>query len=301
MATTTMLLLIAQYLTNFVISIFTLWATLKILNIRNRGLKHISIISLMNVSIITIPGLYGYITRNKEIIQLAGLFCLIGFIVSLALIYRLCESKWKKTLLATITYFLIFFVIMAIAGIVWGSIQSNSSILKMIRFASVSMTHRDNEWTTWLMEHGISESRISNFPFQGGINQNDFVTIKSPENIMLGDVILYERDKRHPYGNNILHRVVGIVKVKDWKINSIDGTLDCLSENDFVNTYVPYVKNCVNKVDECPYNKFPETGTFKFYITKGDNPKTNRVTDQCPPGVGIALPVTDVQVIGKAA
>ncbi len=183
-------------------------------------------------------------------------------------------------------------------------------LVPLVAVTSQSMLHTSDEWHSWLISHNISEEDIQRFPFRGGFARGDMIITITPNNkgtihplfsdTKIGDVVIYKRDKLHK-GNEppIIHRVVGIVWVKDWKVNSTEGTLACLTEEDFENIYIHYVKNCVQGFN-CPYTDFPEIGDFRFYITKGDN---NPNADQCSSSRyyegDIALPVTDAQLTAR--
>jgi signal peptidase I len=186
-------------------------------------------------------------------------------------------------------------------------------LVPLVAVTSQSMLHESNGWENWLISHGISAEDTQKFPFRGGFARGDMIVTITPDNegtvlpffsdTGVGDVVIYERDKPHQ-GNEppIIHRVVGIVQVSNWSVESTEGTLACLTEENFRDTYVRYVKNCVDGFN-CLYTRFPETGDFRFYITKGDN---NQNADQCssspsgrPPMGDIALPVTDAQLTAR--
>ncbi|HIE34048.1 MAG TPA: hypothetical protein EYP86_02780 [Candidatus Altiarchaeales archaeon] len=147
--------------------------------------------------------------------------------------------------------------------------------------------------------------RISKFPMQNGFAMGDMIITVTPDgkgtiiplfpDTQLGDVIIYNRDKLHPGKEPIIHRVIGIVHVKDWKIESIEGTLACLTEQDFENKFIPYIGSCIQG-NSCPYADYPNSGTFRFYLTKGDN---NPMPDQCGYDGGIALPVNEKQLTAR--
>ncbi|RLI88900.1 MAG: hypothetical protein DRO62_02825 [Candidatus Altiarchaeales archaeon] len=176
-------------------------------------------------------------------------------------------------------------------------------LVPLVAVTSSSMLHTSDEWQNWLISHNISEEELKGFPMGGGFARGDMILTITPDNkgvihpffsdTKIGDVIIYKRDKLHR-GNAppIIHRVVGVVWVEGWRVRDTDGTLDCLTVEDFEDRYIPYVKNCVYG-SSCPYTDFPETGSFRFYITKGDN---NPGSDQC---VNIALPVTDAQLTAR--
>lgn len=183
-------------------------------------------------------------------------------------------------------------------------------LVPLVAVTSGSMFHSDGgDWRFWMIDHGIPESEISTFPMQNGFATGDMILTITPDregtlfpifsDTRLGDVVIYTRDKLHAGNEPIIHRVVGIVDVRDFKLYNKTGTLDCLKEEDFEGTYIPYVRNCNEKTGLCPYSTFPETGNFRFYMTKGDNYLTNKVTDQCGTNGGISLPVTEKQLTAR--
>ncbi len=200
-------------------------------------------------------------------------------------------------------------VIIIISKILLGS----NLILPLVAVTSCSMYHGGSLWNgvdcqshgvwdTWLINKNIT---IDGFPFWNGFSKGDMIITVTPDgggtilplfpDTSLGDVVIYNRDKMHSGNEPIIHRVVGIVKVRDWEIKGVEGTLSCLSVEDFNDTYIPYVKDCVSG-GRCPYRDYPKSGDFEFYITKGDN---NPYPDQCGANGGIALPVTDEQLVAR--
>ena len=108
----------------------------------------------------------------------------------------------------------------------------------------------------------------------------------------IGDVVIYLRDRRVSGSEPIIHRVVGIVDVRDNRIYNVTGTLDCYTQKDFEAKFIPYIKNCQKGYRGCPYGSFPSGNDYKLYMTKGDN---NRGTDQC----GGILPVTEQEILAR--
>lgn len=153
--------------------------------------------------------------------------------------------------------------------------------------ASTSMLHEDGntQWKAWFEEKNLN---YTNFPFINGFDKGDIIITKRTKNISLGDVIIYERDREH-YGSvaaPIIHRVVGIITIKNWKFENWTGTLDCV-DKERIEKAIEVIKMCNENAnyettpiirESCPYIHFPKKGDFKFYITKGDN---NPVSDQC--------------------
>jgi len=160
-------------------------------------------------------------------------------------------------------------------------------------------------WENWLIKNNISKETIDKFPLRSGFSIGDMILTVTPagegtilpifSDTHLGDVVIYNRDSSHPGNEPIIHRVVGVVNVTGYKVSGIEGTLDCLTEEEFNEEYIKFIQSC-QRGAECLYNEFPGNGNFRFYITKGDN---NHGTDQCGPGNGIALPVPDSQLTAR--
>jgi signal peptidase I len=176
-------------------------------------------------------------------------------------------------------------------------------LVPLVAVTSPSMLHTSDEWHSWLLSHGFSEDVVQGFPMVGGFARGDMIVTITPDgggvihsffsDTQLGDVVIYKRDRLHMINEPpIIHRVVGVVWVRDWEVEATEGTLDCLTVEEFESRYIPYVESCVYE-SNCPYPDFPESGSFRFYITKGDN---NPRSDQC---VNIALPVTDAQLTAR--
>lgn len=212
-------------------------------------------------------------------------------------------TQWAKDIIEVIVTIA---VIIIVSRLVFGA----QMLVPLVAVTSGSMFHSDGgDWRSWMINKGIPESEISDFPMQNGFARGDMILTITPDgkgtlfpvfsDTKLGDVVIYTRDKLHSGNEPIIHRIVGIVDVKDFGVYNKTGTLDCLKEEDFNLRYIPYVKNCIEKTEPCPYPTSPETGNFRFYITKGDNYMTNKVTDQCGMGGGISLPVTEKQLTAR--
>ena len=168
-----------------------------------------------------------------------------------------------------------------------------------------SFNNRNENWKEWISKR--SNQEIGKLPLENGFAIGDMVLTITPDgkgtihpffpDTELGDVIIYTRDSYHNsiHKDPIIHRVVGVVNITDWKFDGFTGTIACLEAKDF-DRYIGYVKNCVDGNSSCPYPNHPKTGTFRFYITKGDN---NEGVDQCGSGGGIALPITDEQITAR--
>lgn len=167
------------------------------------------------------------------------------------------------------------------------------------------MSDTDDSWRKWLSMQGISNETIEGLPFKNGFLMGDMIVTYSPgkyhvfSDTKLGDVVIYDRDNKFIHATQsrdpIIHRIVGVVQVQDWQVTNFTGTMDCFKLADF-SEYIGYVKKCADETGECLYPRYPTGGTFRFFITKGDN---NAGTDQCGFGGGIALPVNEEQLIAR--
>jgi len=207
-------------------------------------------------------------------------------------------KNWVKDLLEVAVTLA---VIIIVSKLLFGA----KMLVPLVAVTSNSMLHTSDEWRGWLTAGGVPESQINSFPLQGGFSQGDMVLTITPNgegtilpifpDTQVGDVIIYNRDRLHRGNEPIIHRVVGIVYVTDWKVIKTEGVLDCLDEEDFDDRYIRSIQEC-RQGGRCPYNEIPADGNFRFYITKGDN---NHGSDQCGPGNGIALPVPDSQLTAR--
>lgn len=75
----------------------------------------------------------------------------------------------------------------------------------IVSVLSGSMTH-DNDYKTWYLQNGFSESEIASWPFKNGLGIGDAVLVISPDDIFVGDVIVFKKTN----GESIIHRVIKI-------------------------------------------------------------------------------------------
>lgn len=158
-----------------------------------------------------------------------------------------------------------------------------------------------NNWTEWV-ENRIPSADVKSFALRSGFSVGDMVLVITPDGkgtvlpffseTKIGDVVIYMRDQQVSGSEPIIHRVVGIVDVRDGRIYNVTGTLDCYSQKDFEARFIPYIMNCQKGYQGCPYRSFPSGSDYKLYMTKGDN---NRGTDQC----GGVLPVTEQEILAR--
>lgn len=173
-------------------------------------------------------------------------------------------------------------------------------LVPLVVVTSDSMVHRegDNSWLLWMREEGIPEETIRSFPMISGFNMGDMILVRDPD-AELGDVIIYERDRDHltfASTDPIIHRVVGIIHVNNYVVVGSEGALGCFKRGD-ISPYIEKVRTCQDGSGYCAYTRYPDTGDFRFYITKGDH---NEASDQCSTRLNISYPVTESQVTGRA-
>ena len=173
-------------------------------------------------------------------------------------------------------------------------------LVPLVVVTSQSMQHEshDNSWMVWMEKRGMDDGTIASFPLSNGFSMGDMIVVTAPTS-GLGDVIIYERDLHHLNFSStdpIIHRVVGVAHVRDYNIQNVEGSLDCLNKKSMMK-YVKMVEGCQVGDAGCPYTRYPEGGDFKLFVTKGDN---NVGSDQCNIKLNIAYPVNDAQVTGKA-
>ncbi|MFH1788861.1 MAG: hypothetical protein ABH834_05735 [Candidatus Altiarchaeota archaeon] len=178
----------------------------------------------------------------------------------------------------------------------------SETLVPLVVVTSGSMLHLDGGWSSWLSENWGDSSLVSSVPFQSGFAKGDMIFTVSPDkyhvfpDTRLGDVIIYDRDLGHlqKYASNepIIHRIIGVLWVEDGKVVKVDGTTACLNEKNF-ERYIGFVDDCQRGLDSCLYPRYPEGGSYRFYVTKGDN---NPSPDQCGVNGGIAYPVNEKQL-----
>lgn len=198
---------------------------------------------------------------------------------------------WVKDLIEVV-------LTVAVLIVVFRALFGSHTLVPLVVVTSGSMLHESGEWHDWLLEGVGEEKLIDSFPFQSGFARGDMIFTVSPGKYLifpdtrLGDVVIYERDLIHLRSfastEPIIHRVVGIIRVVDDEVAGVDGSLACLNESD-LEPYLDNVKNC-REGRECFYTKYPESPSYRLFITKGDN---NPTADQC----GLrALPVNEEQL-----
>lgn len=124
------------------------------------------------------------------------------------------NSIWSWLVNLVLAFVLIKFIVYPGLGFLL------STTHPVVAVVSESMTHNDNfdGWWgkagSWYSERRISKSAFEKFPLKNGFDKGDIMVLKGkkPENIKVGDVVVFWSSKRDP----IIHRVV-----KKWQENDV--------------------------------------------------------------------------------
>ncbi|HTY43665.1 MAG TPA: signal peptidase I [Patescibacteria group bacterium] len=143
---------------------------------------------------------------------------------------------------------------------------------------SCSMYHQGNlfsDFNNWWDQHlvkysglGIHKEDFQNFIFRNGLNKGDilFTVGVKPENLRVGDVIIFNADQQNP----IIHRIIKIQKTGDQYIFSTIG--------DNNNAQLPFETSInQNQIVGKPIAKIaPYLGWVKLIFFEGSKPPSER-------------------------
>lgn len=116
------------------------------------------------------------------------------------------DSIWSWIVNVILAYVIIKYVFYPGLGLVMGT------GFPIVAVVSTSMVH-DQPFDPWWTAHedaylelGITKANFSEYPFKNGFNKGDlmFLIGKDPEDIRIGDVIVFQSKKPYP----IIHRVI---------------------------------------------------------------------------------------------
>ena len=124
------------------------------------------------------------------------------------------NSVWSWLVNIALAFVLIKFIVYPGFGLI---LQTSHPVVAVV---SESMEHNnrfDGWWqksSSWYANNSISKEDFGRFPLKNGFDKGDIMVLKGkkPENIEIGDVIVFWSAKRDP----IIHRVV-----KKWQDKSI--------------------------------------------------------------------------------
>lgn len=128
-----------------------------------------------------------------------------------------------------IAIILIQFVIYPLLGLVLGTQYP------VVAIVSGSMEHNgapfDDWWEIKQMEYapfGIIYSNFNDFRFKNGLNKGDVVFLTRPNNLKVGDIIVFTANQQEP----IIHRIVYIDDTGDIPLYTTKGDANAIPMND---------------------------------------------------------------------
>lgn len=155
------------------------------------------------------------------------------------------DSIWSWIVNIVLAFVLIKFIVYPGLGFLL------STSHPVVAVVSDSMEHNMefNKWweknERWYLENGIDKEEFEKFPLKNGFNKGDIMILfgKSPEQIDIGDTIVFISHRQRPRSDPIIHRVVNkienntpvILKTKgDNNAQPIDGCNSdgCTDETD---------------------------------------------------------------------
>jgi len=278
-------LVLLQYAINYSLSFLLIFAVLKALRIKT-NLKGVVLISFLVSIALIVPYLLILAGVQIYLPVMVWVSYAAALLIVFLLVYAFLDAGQPTALLASLMYIVFFMAAMALIVGVFdlaiSGLYKDPGLDNLFQLASDSMSHKGDSWKDWYVSHGISEERVSSFPFQKGIDKGRVVEIRPSGDVLLGDVVLYRKDASST-GYDILARIAGIAEISDGSIIGIDGSMDCYTESDFTGTFIPWARS-----------QNPTNTSFRLYMTKADDKNETR---QCSERIA---PVIDSRIIGKA-
>ncbi|MBI2649805.1 signal peptidase I [Candidatus Woesearchaeota archaeon] len=125
------------------------------------------------------------------------------------------NSVWSWIVNIVLAFVLIKFIVYPGLGFL---LQTSHPVVAVV---SESMEHNGNfdDWwdksSEWYAANGIAKEDFEKFPLKNGFDKGDIMVMKGkkPENIEIGDVVVFWSAKKDP----IIHRIV-----RKWQNNSIN-------------------------------------------------------------------------------
>ncbi len=114
----------------------------------------------------------------------------------------------------------------------------------------------------WYLEKGITPNEFADFPFSKGFNKGDIMLVrgKKPEEINIGDVIVFESGKSIP----IIHRVVNIFEEDEERFFETKGDNNA---GQIKNQFIDENRIPADDVFGVAYGKIPYLGYVKILFT----------------------------------
>ena len=112
--------------------------------------------------------------------------------------------KFSKTLYDIAWAFTVAMILRIIFGFFLGT------SFPFVAVMSNSMTHDMyvvQNYYVWMQDHGFSRQSLDEFPLAGGFDKGDALIISSPDNLGVGDIVVYVNPN---VGYAIIHRVINV-------------------------------------------------------------------------------------------
>jgi len=182
------------------------------------------------------------------------------------------NSIWNWIVILILIYVIIKFLVFPGVGLVFGT---STPLVVVI---SNSMEHNGMLLEKWWAENkdyyltmNITKADFETYPFKNGFNKGDlmFIKGKKPEDIKVGDVIVFKAQKSY----SLIHRVIKRENKTEWIFQTKgDNTESQIEENELDETRV-YERQILGKATL----RIPYIGYVKIWFTElikavvGDN------------------------------
>ncbi|MFH0868095.1 MAG: signal peptidase I [Candidatus Woesearchaeota archaeon] len=183
------------------------------------------------------------------------------------------DSIWSWIVNIVLAFVLIKFIVYPGLGLIL------STSHPVVAVVSDSMEHNagfDKWWEEnkeWYLDNGIDNAYFENFPLKNGFNKGDIMILvgRKPEQIQIGDVIVFISHSERPRKDPIIHRVIKIENdpyVLQTKGDKNSGQIDgcngdgCTDETDILEEQL--IGKAVFRVPFLGYIKIWFVGVLKF-------------------------------------
>lgn len=118
-----------------------------------------------------------------------------------------------------LAFVLIKFIVYPLLGAMLGT------SFPIVAVVSPSMEHRESfdlwwgDFGGWYEKNNITKAEFKQFPLKNGFDKGDIIILRraTPENIRIGDVIVFQSHRQQPRPDPIIHRVVKVSSVFQTK------------------------------------------------------------------------------------
>lgn len=127
------------------------------------------------------------------------------------------DSIWSWIVNIILAFVLIKYIVYPGLGLILGT------GFPIVAVVSESMEHDENfdDWWksngNWYINEGINKPEFSEFIFRNGFSKGDIMILKGadPENLDVGEVLVFISHTRNPKPDPIIHRVMSVWKEED--------------------------------------------------------------------------------------